>query len=120
MQMMVFPRRYLQRGLAWGQLMKKNKAEFQSVQLQGKLTEDELLNVSRMQFIVSLTALIGGMLLVAWDVARRRGFKGSLQWSFSAFGVQSKLVDASPGIFVMVVGVILIGVNRFSVTATRK
>jgi hypothetical protein len=101
--------------------MKKNKGEFQSVQLQGKLTDADLLNVSRMQFIVSLTALIGGMLLIALGILLvYLGFNGSLQWSFSAFGVQSKLVDASPGVFVMVVGIILIAVNRFSVTATRK
>lgn len=101
--------------------MKRPNDTFESVEIVGKLADGEIASIARMQLIVSLVAIIGGVLLILVGVGLvYLGFKGSIQWSFSAFGLSSKLIDASPGIFLMVVGIILIALNRFSVRANRK
>lgn len=41
------------------------------------------------------------------------GLIGTIQWSFTAFGINSKLANASPGIFLCLVGVLIIALNRF-------
>jgi divalent metal cation (Fe/Co/Zn/Cd) transporter len=74
-----------------------------------------------MQLVVSLAALAAGVVLaLAGAAVVVLGIQGSLDWSFEAFGVKSKLIDASPGVVLMVVAVLTIVLNRFSLTAERS
>jgi hypothetical protein len=68
------------------------------------------------QFAVSMVSLVlGALATTAGVVLTMLGLTGTIQWSFSGFGINSKLANASPGIFLCVVGVLIIALNRFVV-----
>ena len=64
-------------------------------------------------FALGLIAILAGAALIA------AGLSGAVSWSFSAFGVRSRLADASPGVVFCVAGVLVIALNRFDVRIRR-
>jgi hypothetical protein len=67
------------------------------------------LSYSRWGLGVALVCIIGGIILALLGVT------GSVSWTAKAFGVQSKLSDAAPGVVLFLVGLFIIWATRFSI-----
>ena len=73
------------------------------------------------QLIYSLVGLIGGLacvgggiLLFSW------GVNGSVNWTASVLGSQSKVVDAAPGVVLFLVGLFIVFTTRFGIKPKGK
>jgi hypothetical protein len=58
--------------------------------------------------VIGLICVVGGLALIY------AGVEGSIDWSLKGLGLESKLAKASPGALVIVAGVVIIWVTRFS------
>ena len=91
-----------------------------SIHLDSRLPEPVLVVATRNELAYSISGLaIGGLALVGGIVLFYLGISGDANWSVNILGFQSKLVDASPGTILFVVGIIVILVTRFRVTMRR-
>jgi len=62
---------------------------------------------STLGLIVGLICVVGGLALIY------AGVEGSIDWTLKAAGLESKLAKASPGVIMVVAGVIIIVATRF-------
>lgn len=73
------------------------------------------------EFIIVLISLIGGVgCLVAGIVLTVLGFTGSIEWIVEASGFTSRLINASPGIVLMIIGFWLTLKSRLKIKAKKK
>jgi hypothetical protein len=101
--------------------MAGDRGRLDAVRISGTVSDQEIARLARMQFIASLAGLAAGLILaLGGSVLVVLGIQGSLNWSMSAFGVSNKLVNASPGVVLIVAGVLTIALSRFSVTINRS
>lgn len=72
------------------------------------------------EFIIVLISLIGGIgCLIAGIVLTVLGFTGSIEWIVEASGFSSKLINASPGIVLMVIGLWLTLKSRLKIKVRK-
>ena len=70
------------------------------------------------EFIIVLISLIGGIgCLIAGIVLTVLGFTGSIEWIVEASGFTSRLINASPGIVLMIIGFWLTLKSRLKIKA---
>lgn len=73
------------------------------------------------EFIIVLLSLIGGIgCLVAGIVLTILGFTGSIEWIVEASGFTSRLINASPGIVLMIIGFWLTLKSRLKIKAKNQ
>lgn len=73
------------------------------------------------EFIIVLISLIGGIgCLIAGLVLTILGFTGSIEWIVEATGFTSKLINASPGIVLMIIGFWLTLKSRIDIKAKKN
>lgn len=73
------------------------------------------------EFVIVLISLIGGIgCLVAGIVLTVLGFTGSIEWIVEASGFTSKLINASPGIVLMIIGFWLTLKSRLKIKAKKQ
>lgn len=73
------------------------------------------------EFIIVLLSLIGGIgCLVAGIVLTILGFTGSIEWIVEASGFTSRLINASPGIVLMIIGFWLTLKSRLKIKAKKQ
>ena len=94
----------------------RSKITLRRIDISGSVPPDIQRDLIRQQYVVSMAAMtLGAIAIVCGAALTWLGLEGTIQWSFSAFGVKSKLADAGPGALLFVVGVLIIALNRFSV-----
>lgn len=72
------------------------------------------------EFIIVLISLIGGIgCLIAGIVLTVLGFTGSIEWIVEVSGVSSKLINASSGIVLMVIGLWLTLKSRLKIKVRK-
>ncbi|MCM1352383.1 MAG: hypothetical protein NC250_06595 [Alistipes senegalensis] len=70
------------------------------------------------EFIIVLLSIIGGIgCLIAGTVLTILGFTGSIEWIVEASGFTSRLINASPGIVLMIIGFWLTLKSRLKIRA---
>lgn len=73
------------------------------------------------EFVIVLISLIGGIgCLVAGIVLTVLGFTGSIEWIVEASGFTSRLINASPGIVLMIIGFWLTLKSRPKIKAKKQ
>lgn len=73
------------------------------------------------EFIIVLLSLIGGIgCLVAGIVLTILGFTGSIEWIVEASGFTSRLINASPGIVLIIIGFWLTLKSRLKIKAKKQ
>lgn len=73
------------------------------------------------EFIIVLISLIGGIgCLAAGIVLTILGFTGSIEWIVEASGFTSRLINASPGIVLMIIGFWLTLKSRLKIKAKKQ
>ena len=73
------------------------------------------------EFIIVLLSLIGGIgCLVAGIVLTILGFSGSIEWIVEASGFTSRLINASPGIVLIIFGFWLTLKSRLKIKAKKQ
>ncbi len=73
------------------------------------------------EFIIVLISLIGGIgCLIARIILTILGFTGSIEWIVEASGFTSRLINASPGIVLMIIGFWLTLKSRLSIKAKKQ
>lgn len=70
------------------------------------------LQASSFRGLVGYSLILIGIILIVVGVA------GNIDWSIRMFGIDSKLIDASPGIVCVVGGIILVLTNRPKIKIT--
>ena len=71
--------------------------------------------------LIALLSLFGGIgCLIAGFVLTILGFTGSIEWIVEASGFTSRLVNASPGIVLMIIGFWLTLKSRVNIKAKKK
>lgn len=72
------------------------------------------------EFIIILISLIGGIgCLIAGVVLTLLGFTGSIEWILEASGFTSRVINASPGIVLMIIGLWLTLKSRLKIKAKK-
>ena len=72
------------------------------------------------EFIIILISLIGGLgCLIAGIVLTVLGFTGSIEWIIEVSGFTSRLINASPGIVLMILGLFLTLKSRLKIKAKK-
>ncbi|WP_285815521.1 hypothetical protein [Phocaeicola sartorii] len=72
------------------------------------------------EFIIILISLIGGIgCLIAGIVLTVLGFTGSIEWIIEVSGFTSRLINASPGIVLMILGLFLTLKSRLKIKAKK-
>ncbi|WP_300702119.1 hypothetical protein [Bacteroides sp.] len=73
------------------------------------------------EFIIVLISLIGGIgCLIAGLILTILGFTGSIEWIVESAGFTSKLINASPGIVLMIIGFWLTLKSRIDIKAKKN
>ena len=73
------------------------------------------------EYIIVLISMIGGIgCLIAGIVLTILGFTGSIEWIVEASGFTSRLVNASPGIVLMIIGFWLTLKSRVNIKAKKN
>lgn len=73
------------------------------------------------EFIIILLSLIGGIgCLIAGIILTILGFTGSIEWIVEASGFTSRLINASPGIVLMIIGFWLTLKSRLKIKAKKQ
>ena len=73
------------------------------------------------EFIIVLISLIGGIGCLATGIVLTvLGFTGSIEWIVEAPGFTSKLINASPGIVLMIIGFWLTLKSRLKIKAKKQ
>lgn len=73
------------------------------------------------EFIIVLISLIGGIgCIIAGIILTILGFTGSIEWIVEASGFTSRLVNASPGIVLMIIGFWLTLKSRLNIKAKKQ
>jgi uncharacterized protein YjeT (DUF2065 family) len=62
---------------------------------------------STIGLVVGLICIVAGVIIIY------AGVEGSIDWTFKAVGLESKLAKASPGVVLAVVGAIIIWITKF-------
>lgn len=77
--------------------------------------------VSTHQLIYSLTGLLVGVLcIVAGLVLFLMGVTGNVGWQISIPGVESNLANATPGVVVFVVGLLIVFITRYTFSVHKR
>ena len=72
------------------------------------------------EFIIILISLIGGIgCLIAGIVLTVLGFTGSIEWIVELSGFTSRLINASPGVVLMILGLFLTLKSRLKIKAEK-
>lgn len=72
------------------------------------------------EFVIVLISLIGGIgCLIAGIILTILGFTGSIEWIVEASGFTSKLINASPGIVLIIIGFWLTLKSRLKIKAKK-
>lgn len=73
------------------------------------------------EFIIVLISLIGGIgCLIAGIILTIFGFTGSIEWIVEASGFTSRLINASPGIVLIIIGFWLTLKSRLNIKAKKQ
>ncbi|GHU56780.1 hypothetical protein FACS189411_08320 [Bacteroidia bacterium] len=73
------------------------------------------------EYIIVIISLIGGIgCIIAGIVLTLLGFSGSIEWIVETTGFTSRLINASPGIVLMIIGFILVYKSRINIKSHRK
>lgn len=73
------------------------------------------------EFIIVLISLIGGIgCIIAGIILTILGFTGSIEWIVEASGFTSRLINASPGIVLMIIGFCLTLKSRLNIKAKKQ
>ena len=73
------------------------------------------------EFIIVLISLIGGIgCIIAGIILTILGFTGSIEWIVEASGFTSRLINASPGIVLMIIGFWLTLKSRLNIKAKKQ
>ena len=73
------------------------------------------------EFIIVLISLIGGIgCIIAGIILTILGFTGSIEWIVEASGSTSRLINASPGIVLMIIGFWLTLKSRLNIKAKKQ
>jgi len=73
------------------------------------------------QFIISLTGMITGILIVLLGAFMAfRGISGTTNWIFNILGFQSQIAEATPGIILFLLGIVIIYLTRFKINSSGK
>ncbi len=72
------------------------------------------------EYIIVLLSMIGGYtLIIGGVILMLLGLSGNVEWIVEAASVQSKLVNASPGLVMILVGALLVWKSRMDVKVKR-
>lgn len=73
------------------------------------------------EFLTVFAIIIGGYFLIGTGVlVMILGLSGNIEWVMEAAGFSSRLVNASPGIVMIVAGVYLVSRGKMDVKATKE
>ena len=73
------------------------------------------------EFIIILISLIGGIgCIIAGIILTVLGFSGDIEWIVEVSGFTSRLINASPGIVLIILGAILIIKSRLDIKTRKK
>ena len=73
------------------------------------------------EFITVIIGLvIGGICIIAGFILSILGVSGSVEWFLKAQSITAKLVNASPGVVLTIVGLIIVLRNRLKIKSTKK
>lgn len=73
------------------------------------------------EFIIVLISLIGGIgCIIAGIILTILGFSGDIEWVVEVSGFTSKLINASPGIVLIILGTILVIKSRLNINTRKK
>ena len=88
-----------------------------STSKESKNSEISTLTV-RLHFIYSICGLIVGVLcMIGGGLLIFQGVFGSVSWTTEFLGFESELSDASPGVVLFVIGLAVVYITRFRLTA---
>ena len=74
-----------------------------------------------MEFITVFAIIIGGyVLIITGFVVLLLGLSGNIEWVMEAAGFTSRLVNASPGIIMIVAGTYLVSKGKIDVNAKKN
>ena len=72
------------------------------------------------EFIIVLISLIGGIgCLIAGIILTILGLTGSIEWIVEVSGFTSRIINASPGIVIMIIGLILTLKSRLKIKVRK-
>jgi hypothetical protein len=73
------------------------------------------------EFIIILISLIGGIgCLIAGIILTLLGLTGATEWIVEISGFTSKLINASPGVILMIIGFILTFKSRMKIKSKKQ
>lgn len=73
------------------------------------------------EFITVFAIIIGGYFLIIFGVIMTLlGLSGNIEWVMESAGFSSRLVNASPGILMIIVGAFLVSKGKMDVKATKS
>ena len=73
-------------------------------------------DVIKKQYKYSQSGLFCGLLCIFGGIVLFiLGVTGSVEWLFNLFGLESKVINAAPGIILFIIGLFVIWITRFSV-----
>jgi hypothetical protein len=76
---------------------------------------------TRYQLIYSICGLVFGLCCVLGGIALLiGGVTGATSWTAKFLGAESKISDAAPGVILFIVGLFVVYVTRFDVTAKAR
>jgi hypothetical protein len=74
------------------------------------------MNAIRYEYIIVLVSILGGYACIfAGLILTILGFTDSIEWFVEVAGITSRLVNASPGILLMIIGLIIILKKRLKI-----
>ena len=74
-----------------------------------------------MEFITVFAIIIGGyVLIITGVIVLLLGLSGNIEWVMEAAGFTSRLVNASPGIIMIVAGTYLVSKGKIDVNAKKN
>lgn len=79
------------------------------------------LTALKYEFILAILSLVSGItMIIAGIVFMALGLSGKIEWIVEATDFHSRLVNASPGLVLAIMGAILVWKSRMDVKVTRK
>ena len=93
-----------------------------SIEIDPSITDSTFAtNALKFEYITVLISLLGGLsCIIAGVVLTILGFSGSIDWIIEVSGFTSRLINACPGIILIIVGAFLIYKSRINVKSISK
>jgi hypothetical protein len=105
-------------------MLKKEKhfpKEIGEVFLEGNSSDNNKVAINNQTAITRLVVVLGFLVIVIGSYLSYCGLSNKLNWNFSFLGINSNLVNATPGALLCVIGlvIIVIALKNFKITVRK-